>query len=514
MTHATQPLDWPAPAFPDPEDYGRMRQVMTEAGFTDTGIQGLLGTDALSCLHKLGKNMPVYLRRTAEKTPLNTLVRLFLFDAPVGVDTLAQAIAPMPVSAWVEGHLVAVDGDWVRSLVKLVVFGDFLVAHDMPMTSATEARADYVMGIGASTLTVAGITIRRPSRNSLDLGTGCGTHALLLASHSSNVFAVDRNPRAIAFTAFNTALNGLDNVRPVVGDCFEPVNDQQFDLIVSNPPFVISPVSKFIYRDSGMGGDRFCQRLIREAPSVLAEGGYCQFLCNWAHYKGQLWEDRVRSWFDGIGCDALVLRTYTDDPYSYAVSWVGHTESPGTGPAALETYDQWMDYFDHEGIEAISGGFISIRKRSGGKNWVWMDDAPKKLLGPCGGDIELGFQLHDFLERQASDDGALLNSRLRVSRAARLNHQFNPSQNRWSHADAELTRVEGLAYTAGVDQPIARLLVGCDGTRPLEQLVGEMASGMNRDAAAIAPQACRVVRQLIERGFLIPQSVEESFTPA
>ena len=92
------------------------------------------------------------------------------------------------------------------------------------------------------------------------------------------------------------------------GDLFEPVAGMTFDLIVSNPPFVISPESRYIYRDSGMAGDEVCRKICREAPRFMTDGGFCQIICNWAEFKGQDWRERLKTWFEGSGCDVWVMR--------------------------------------------------------------------------------------------------------------------------------------------------------------------------------------------------------------
>ena len=50
-------------------------------------------------------------------------------------------------------------------------------------------------------------------------------------------------------------LNGVANIEFRAGSFFEPANGEQFDLVVSNPPYVISPETELIFRDSGKLGD-------------------------------------------------------------------------------------------------------------------------------------------------------------------------------------------------------------------------------------------------------------------
>ncbi|HVB10329.1 MAG TPA: methylated-DNA--[protein]-cysteine S-methyltransferase [Bacillota bacterium] len=71
----------------------------------------------------------------------------------------------------------------------------------------------------------------------LDMGTGCGVNAILAASKSRRVVAVDLNPGAVAAARGNVVRNGVaEAVQVRAGDLFSSV-DGRFDLIVFDPPF-------------------------------------------------------------------------------------------------------------------------------------------------------------------------------------------------------------------------------------------------------------------------------------
>lgn len=74
----------------------------------------------------------------------------------------------------------------------------------------------------------------------LDLGTGSGAIALAIASErpDARIDAVDASDAALAVARRNAARLGIDNVRWLAGDWFEPVAGLRYDLIASNPPYV------------------------------------------------------------------------------------------------------------------------------------------------------------------------------------------------------------------------------------------------------------------------------------
>ncbi|WP_278259959.1 methyltransferase [Nocardioides convexus] len=140
-----------------------------------------------------------------------------------------------------------------------------------------------------------------------------------LATHSDRVVATDVNQRALAIARFNVALNDVDDkVEVRDGSFFAPVAGQTFDLIATNPPFVISPATgeRLVYRDSGLPGDQVVEHIVRTAPRHLNEGGWCQVLANWVIDRDQPWDERLAGWLPEE-CDALVVQREVLDPASY-----------------------------------------------------------------------------------------------------------------------------------------------------------------------------------------------------
>ncbi len=486
--------------FRDPDDFSRLRERFAAVGFTDRGVAEAIGIDKVRSIS--GQDVPLLLRRTNRDTPLDTLVRLLLIHVPVSEDACRRAIAPLSLEDWIACGLVEREGGEVRASVQVVPFEGFYLASDLPRRVEAGLATDFVMGVGSSSLTLANLTIRRPSRRTLDLGTGCGFQALLASRHSDEVVAVDRNPRAVRLAEFNARLNGCAHIECLEGDLFEPVRGHSFDLVVTNPPFVISPESRYIYRDSGMRGDEISRTIVREVGSLLAEGGFCQILCNWAHRRGEDWRQRLAQWVEGTGCDAWVIRSDTLDAAGYAAKWIRHTERDAPDVFA-ERFRQWTDYYDQCGIEAISGGLITLRRRRAAAHWFRADDAPERMLGPAGESVARGFELHDFLEAYP-DDSSLAQAVLRRSPDVRLHQRLEPCDEGWSLAEVEMRLERGLAYSGSVDLYIAHLAARCDGRRRLGELLDELAQAAGEDPATLAPACLAVVRRLVERGFLLP----------
>ncbi|HKP54297.1 MAG TPA: methyltransferase [Chloroflexia bacterium] len=112
----------------------------------------------------------------------------------------------------------------------------------------------------------------------LDLGTGTGIAAIASArAGAGRVVAIDINPEAVKCAGHNIRahqLQGQVDVRR--GDLFAPVRDEQFDLIISNPPYFKGDPRTLAER-AYMGGAQYewIDRFASEAPLYLARGGSC-----------------------------------------------------------------------------------------------------------------------------------------------------------------------------------------------------------------------------------------------
>jgi release factor glutamine methyltransferase len=122
----------------------------------------------------------------------------------------------------------------------------------------------------------------------VDLGTGSGIVAIVLAKHSPSavVTAVDVSPAALSVARANAERHGA-RVRFFEGDWYSPLGGERFDLIVSNPPYVVDgdphlaqnglPFEPQTALTDGVeGGDGLaCIRAIVDgAPAHLSPGGW------------------------------------------------------------------------------------------------------------------------------------------------------------------------------------------------------------------------------------------------
>jgi methylase of polypeptide subunit release factors len=485
-------------SFEDPDDYDRMREVLLRTKYTVPGVLEVVGlpVDTLT-----SKHIPELMERTAGGRPIDTLMRLFLARVPVDEQMLRDAIAPMALETWERIGLVRKQNGSIVAALKFVPFDRFWITQEIHDPS-TRSRGDFVIGVGGATLTVMNFMLRRRTRLTLDLGTGTGILALIKAGESDSVIATDQNPRAVRMAKFNMRINELSNVDCREGDLFEPVAGMKFDFILSNAPFVISPSSGYMYLDGGMQGDRFVQRLVRGAAEALNEGGYCQFLCNWAHVKGQDSQERLAGWFKGTGCDVWILRADTDETSEYAKRWIRHFE-PKDSSDFDRIYDEWMSFYARENIEAISMGFVTMRRRQRAQNWFRVEPEPAIKKRDLGEDIALMFELQDYLDTLPNDD-SLMNAVLRAAPELQLQVLYETSPDGWRAQSHQLQLIKALGFVAKADELTCVLVGKCNGKRNVRDILSELGSISGLSEDQIKSASMHLIRHLIQRGFLIP----------
>lgn len=477
-----------------PDVLDRLRGALASANYRVEPVADLLGVEAYAALQR-NETTPG-LRRTGDGSPLSTLVRLWLLQARVARADLDSAL-PDLVEPLAAGGFLEVSGDQVRALLDVRPYADDLrdwwVVSDLtPGLDAVGTRvgADYVLGISGASSSLAQLTVREPVGSALDLGTGCGVQALHLTGHAQRVVATDVNPRALEIAALNARLNEVAyDVR--AGSLWEPVVEERFDLIVSNPPFVVSPGTGdlLVYRDSGLPGDEVVRRVVTQAPEHLTDGGWCQILANWVHVEGRPWEERLEDWLAGTGCDAWVVQREVADPASYVELWLrdsGHDRSPDY----TARYDAWLGWLEEQRISGIGFGWINLHRTGGDARRI--EEWPHEVAAPIGPTIAA------WGARPAGD---LLDRALRVREDVRQETHGEPGAE-----DPEvivLHQQGGMRRSRRVDTVEAALVGVCDGDLTIRQALEAIAALLDLDAEALIRERRGAVTELVDEGFLV-----------
>jgi methylase of polypeptide subunit release factors len=455
-----------------------LRDALIGAGYTEEGLRRALGPSPdIAPQH----DREVYLRRLGNDK-IGTLARLFWVGVPVDEEDLRRAIEPLEIAALVEDGLVELREGRAQPAMEITVYEGLYVLSDL---EDAKLRPDYVTGINRSARLLADLTIRRPVRSTLDLGTGSGIQGFLASRHSEHVVAVDMNTRALACAELNAQLNEISGFETRAGSWFEPVHEPEFDLIVANPPFAVSPDTDLAYRDSELPADEVSLSIVRGAAERLAEGGYAHIECNWVHPTDGDWREPLEAAFAGTDCDAVLLKFETFDSLKYAASWTQVHDEFAAFRAAL---DRWLDYYRRAGIEAVSWGVVVLRRRSQGRNWARAFELPGFPARAAGAHVERIFTAKDYLRALSSED-ELMDAVFALPDGARFEHHYGPGE----QGHALVVIPDSVGFSARIDPDAAQALARCDGELALGELGG--------DRAIVATGA----RRLLELGFLEPR---------
>ncbi|HWL98900.1 MAG TPA: class I SAM-dependent methyltransferase [Nocardioidaceae bacterium] len=473
-----------------------LREALVAADYTVAGVTELLGPLAHAAL---GRNETTPgLRATTDGSPLATMTRLWQLQAPVASADVEAALPGLlePLSA--AGALER-SVEEVRARVDVRPYADDLrdwwVLSDLTPGLDGDQRpvaADHVLGVSSASSTLAQLTVREPFGSALDLGTGSGVQALHLSTHCDRTVATDVNPRALAMTRLNAALNDVDvDVRS--GSLFEPVSGETFDLVVTNPPFVISPATgeRLVYRDSGLPGDSVVEYIVREAPQHLTEGGWCQVLANWAIESGRPWDERLAGWLDP-GCDALVVQREVVDPAAYVELWLKDSGHHGA-EEYLARYDTWLAWFEEQGVEGIGFGWVNLRLGGPAK-----PGSHRLLDWPHGVEQPIAPAIAAWGTALGVEIG--LDTTL-VARADLVQETVGPTGA--EHPETIVIRQQrGFRRARTADTVVAGLVGACDGELTVGQILAALADLLELDPDDARTTYLPVVRELVEDGFL------------
>jgi methylase of polypeptide subunit release factors len=466
--------------------------ALARLAYTEESVEDLLGEDGTAA----GPEDVAVFSRRLPGTPLGTALRLLLLQLPVGDAEGTIALGQEAVDALLALGLVVADGGKLVPRSRIMPVEDLLISFDG--FSTADDPHGYVSTFSPTTAWLAALTPRRHVASAVDIGTGNGAHALLAARHSERVVATDLNSRALAYTNINAALNGLDNIETRLGSLFAPVAGERFDLVTCNAPYVVSPETRWQYRDSDLPADQLSELVVSQAAAALTDGGYASLLVSWVAESEEEPDDRVHAWLDGSGCDAWVLGLSGADPLDHAFSWNNHlVDDQEALGAAL---DDWTAYFRSLGVGWITEGAVLLHRRDGGEHTVRVDPVDEDDLEEAGDQIERAFTAHAYLAAVRSDE-ALLDERFAFVEDVRIDRSFDAD----GGEAATVVLHEGTMPEVEVNPETADVLASLDGNVTLGRAIERTIKRLEltrRSASELRREALDALRELLELGFI------------
>ncbi|MFZ1285549.1 MAG: methyltransferase [Candidatus Phosphoribacter sp.] len=493
---------------PDTALLTRLRADLAAAAYTVDGVDTALGPVAAGALHR-EQRLPADLATRGSSEPVAVLVRLLALGFPVAWDDADRALPTLRADGAAALGLARAEGADLRATCDLRPYaadGDqWWVASDLSEIATGAPLAEtHVLGIGNASTTLAEWTIRRPARRALDIGVGSAVQSLHLAAHCQDIVGTDLSARALAFARFNAALNGLDiDLRE--GSLLDPVAGERFDLVVSNPPFVITPrsgdVPRYEYRDGGLVGDGVVEALVREVGAHLEPGGVAQFLGNWEIRRGAQWRERWREWLAGSALDAWVIQRDVQDPAEYAELWARDAGArSGAGPTSFEhLYAAWLADFADRDVEGIGFGIVTLQRPSiDRESWVELDEVAGPVAPGVGHAIDAGLRARTALAE--GGPAYLLETAWTV--APDVTEERHSVPGAPDPAVILARQGAGLRRVIQLDTVTAGLLGVCDGTLTARAGLDAISHLLDTDPEQTAAGALPALSALVRDGFL------------
>ena len=544
---------------PRSDDYARLtriRERLLALNYSYDAVQELLGVEAAEAMAR-DQVVPGLWRvehvlrgeYSAGEKNLARLLAFFLLARPL-TEAEATEVFGETLQDFADAALVERDAEdssrWTASVdlrphaaddgTEIFVAAD-LGAHQRPGV----LRKDHVLGIGHASLTLAQITERTPVKRALDVGTGCGIQTFHLLAHAEHVTATDISERALAFTRFNLLLNAqalnIDPQNPQarvslrMGSLLEPVAGELFDLVVSNPPFVITPrvagesaEEQFTYRDGGLPGDEIVSTMVRQLPSVLVPGGRAQMLGNWEIIRDSAdpdaprpWDERPRAWVADGGAEAWFIQREALAPASYAETWLKDASENRDRSHYEQTYVAYLNDFASRNVHSIGFGMIWLRRPTEAtaagvtEPLQRFEEITYPIQQPIARALTESVRRYDRLA--AMDDEALLTAHLEVAEDVTEERHGRPGA---EHPSVILLRAgSGLCRTQLLSTETAGFASASDGELAVGQIVAALAmllSWPEYDEAAAAARGTQeqhprdtllhAVRELVLKSFL------------
>lgn len=474
------------------------REELLAAAYTLDEVGDRLGPAALAGLGR-NSSLPT-LRALADATDDQAdLIRFWLLGLRLPAGRVRALHAD--VDALVSSGLVIAEGDDLRADVELKPYGDeahsfWICADRTPLDGrVAPPRPDFVLGASPASTTLAQLIPRTPVGSALDLGTGCGIQALHLATHCERVIGTDLNPRALELARITAALSGAA-VEHRLGSLYEPVVGERFDLIVTNPPYVMTPPNRsgLVYREGTEAGDGLMRRVVAEAGRQLNPGGTLIVLGNWA-ITAEPWRDRVAGWIPA-GCDALVLQREELDPFEYVELWLADAGLAGSDEYA-QRYREWLDYFETLGITSIGMGWIALRASGRERPEIRCEEWPHLVHQPVGPAFEDFFAAVDQARLPEEE---FISSRWTLHPDVIQETIGNPGAADPQHLVLRQQFGFGRAVEPGT--ALAAVAGACDGELPLAVLIDAVASLTGTEGTDLRQELLPLLRRLVSEGFL------------
>ncbi|WP_269617150.1 carbamoyltransferase C-terminal domain-containing protein [Prochlorococcus marinus] len=393
-------------------------KILTKLEYNEKTITKLLNIKSLQLIEPT--HLHYFDKYILKDSHLENLIRLFLLRSQINKNTLIEIIGQDIYKVLISISLLEENNSLVFSNIDLFQSGGmyFATDHRYMICDADKMTEDPVMYIGMDSHGLVQSAPRNSCQNLLDLCCGSGIQGIVASRYAKSIIGVDLNPRAIRFARFNAQLNGLTNYKVVLGNLYDVIEGEKFDVILANPPFVPSPENDLGFRDGGRNGEEVLKDIISNAPKFLNENGRVCIVSDLVDVKG--YSKKIRDWLGKNELDCLVLKTAERNEILFSVP---HCKAPFN--QTFEEYNQeidlWINNFRSNNLNSVNFGYVFLWKKTNNKEGYY---ATRTIHNP---DIEIYNDVkkwHEQQERWFSEDSSemfiCINPKIKLSTSQEL----------------------------------------------------------------------------------------------
>lgn len=506
------------------------RDVFSRYDYSLDGLADAFSTDVLSAISRI--DIPAIRAGNSCTTECGALVGLFILGDEFSPTQLEQLFGSEGYQAGILSGVLttpekraAVDFSPVATsdifqLEKVVSaidvrpldigHGTLWVAADFDGQMFTHRTGpDHVVGVGEASTSLLELLPENFVGSVADIGTGSGVQALTMAARGGQVIATDINKRALMCTIFGAYLNGVSvDVRE--GSWFEPVGAQQVDLLVSNPPFVMSTEDDVhTYRATGLKLDSASRIMVSGAADHLKQGGMAVLLASWAVCEGEDWRNRLSSWLPDENVQGWVLCRDVVDVEHYVHTWMKDEGHNFTDAQSVLAAHGWATSLRDQSVRAIAFGYVFLQKQAGPSSLL-CEDNYSPALSSMFAEACHHFAVTLWLESLDAND--LVSEVLCISSDTAIHRSDNVLHSAQAAMDGNdsdpsiaVERLTGSRWRHDIDPLVESIIRGCaPGVLALGDIIELAAAQFGVDSHDLTTSTIPVVVDLIRHGILRP----------
>jgi len=442
------------------QEFQAVRSLFEECGYTSEKVCARCDVPTLDKHLTIRRDGPL----PDPTDSLDALIRLFADTRSVSRDVLRRVLPPGALDALEALDLIMADpGDAAIVYAPCPVYP----MRNLYIACDRSVGPDGVPWIGVADMVYppvywnTALFLDRlpqvPSDASLDIGTGSGIAALLLAPYARHVWAVDIASRSVHFAEFNRRLAGIENVTVLESDLYSAVEGMTFDVIVTHPPYVPSKRQKYVFREGGEDGEQILRAIVQQAPRYLREGGRFYCVVMGADREGESFEDRIRKWLgeDEREFDAVLVSDSLKTPAEHLTFAVAQDLVTEEDVQFLR--DLWVS----NNTEYIFRGPILLRRYSGGRPSVTARTQAGTHLRRE--DLEWLLEFESSI-RAEGGLSRLLEARPKVSPTCEMIVRYREQSGTLAPAQFNFEAKDPFKVGCQVHEWMANTIAACDGT--------------------------------------------------